>query len=316
MILEKHFSFEPVLGLKCTNIEDVQNYIEGKISEFRLYENYTSKQKRLGLLDEILNMYDEDIQNPDVDLSPMNGYLYYDKVNVERMLQYYDFIFIFGSIILNCFDFDKNAINHTEDGINGPIDMGKMFFEAYCELKNRRQAEVITKQSQHAFGATLMFATILESELKRKFKSLFISEKLADLYSIIAAGNFTPNADQIELIKCLQQDPNAKQYNAVYGTTQAAYDLFFSAGVCQSGEEKNLLLNKTTLNQLLGYSFFQTKVEDSFLKMMQNLFGTGNLNLRNDIAHGGFGYQNYYHLAATSVLFMMATIVIQDEYLK
>ena len=81
-------------------------------------------------------------------------------------------------------------------------------------------------------------------------------------------------------------------------------------------DQENLLLNNTTLNQLLDYSIFSNKVEPTFLKIMKLLFQRKKLNLRNDIAHGAFGYKNYYHISATSVLYFMSTFVIKDEYLK
>lgn len=95
------------------------------------------------------------------------------------------------------------------------------------------------------------------------------------------------------------------------------YELFKNVGVLETAnqDQKNILLNKTTLNQLLGYSFFANKVEPAFLAIMKLLFQTGNLNLRNDIAHGGFGYKNYYHTSATGLLYFMSTFVFNDEYL-
>lgn len=107
MILEKHFRFEKDKGLICTNANDVSTYISKKIDEMRVYETYVSKTKRLGLLKEILDMYDEDVTSPDVDMSSVSHILFQDKCDVVSMIQYYDFIYILGSIIYNCFDFEK-----------------------------------------------------------------------------------------------------------------------------------------------------------------------------------------------------------------
>ena len=136
--------------------------------------------------------------------------------------------------------------------------------------------------------------------------------------NVVNQGGYSLTEEEKELIKFLSHDADAKSYNGVYATTYAAYDLFKAVGVLDTtnNDQKNLLLNKTTLNQLLGYTFFQSKVEPAFLETMKLLFQTNNLNLRNDIAHGGFGYKNYYHTATTSLLFFMATLVITDEYLR
>lgn len=207
-------------------------------------------------------------------------------------------------------------MKRTEDGEHGPINLSEMFATAYEELKYQKQFYCKTGMSKPAYGSTLMFATMLEAELKRKFKSILITEKISQVENSIATGAFSPNQDQAELIRCLKHEQGAKEYNSVYGTTIATKDLFVAAGLVLTNDESDLILNNTTLNQLLGYSFFQNKVEDEFLRVMQMLFGTGKLNLRNDLAHGGFGYKNYYHSSATSVLFFMALMVIGDDYLK
>lgn len=312
MVLQKSFKCTPENGLICVNTDDVSNYIQNKVELFRNYENYTSKQKKIELLEEVLQMYNEDIQNPQIDMSEMSNIVYSDKVNIKQMIQYFDLVWILGSIAFNIFDYGNNALNHTEDGMNGPINMGEMVWQAYNQL---HIAKINGKKT--AYGATLIFTTVLESELKKKFKILFIQDKLAEVDNIVSQGTYSLSEDEKELIKYLRQDENAKEFNAVYATTQAAYELFKNVGVLETAnqDQKNILLNKTTLNQLLGYSFFANKVEPAFLAIMKLLFQTGNLNLRNDIAHGGFGYKNYYHTSATGLLYFMSTFVFNDEYL-
>ena len=312
MVLQKSFKCTPENGLICVNTDDVSNYIQNKVELFRNYENYTSKQKKIELLEEVLQMYNEDIQNPQIDMSEMSNIVYSDKVNIKQMIQYFDLVWILGSIAFNIFDYGNNALNHTEDGMNGPINMGEMVWQAYNQLHIAK-----INGEKTAYGATLIFTTVLESELKKKFKILFIQDKLAEVDNIVSQGTYSLSEDEKKLIKYLRQDENAKEFNAVYATTQAAYELFKNVGVLETAnqDQKNILLNKTTLNQLLGYSFFANKVEPAFLAIMKLLFQTGNLNLRNDIAHGGFGYKNYYHTSATGLLYFMSTFVFNDEYL-
>ena len=129
----------------------------------------------------------------------------------------------------------------------------------------------------------------------------------------IAQGLYSPTPDDSTLIDCLLN--RRSDYDSVYATTIAADSLFEKSDVYDSTNKtslKNLILNKLTLNQLLQSAVFSAKAEPSFLEVMQLLFGTGNLNLRNDIAHGAFGYQNYYHLSATGVLYFMMNAVVND----
>lgn len=128
MVLQKQFKFLPDKGLYCVNMNDVSNYILEKTNEFRVFDNYTSKRKKIELLEEILTMYNEDIQNIQVDMSAMSDTIYNEKADLKSMIQYYDIIWILGTIVYNVFDYGKNALNRVEDGINGPINMGKMLW--------------------------------------------------------------------------------------------------------------------------------------------------------------------------------------------
>lgn len=80
--------------------------------------------------------------------------------------------------------------------------------------------------------------------------------------------------------------------------------------------EQNLILNKITLNQMIQSDSFSTKAEPVFLVMMKLLFGTKTLNLRNNIAHAGLEYQNYYHVSAAAMLYLILTAVVNDYWKK
>lgn len=308
MILEKHFIFDRTLGLQCTNMGDVREYMQEKIAVLRDYENYKNKAITLGLLQEIIDMYEEDIQTPDVDMSQLQDMVYGDEVSISQMLMYFDFTTILGGIAYNIFDYDKNAIRFAIDGISGPISTSSMFITAYDELHMTKE-----NGTHFAYGATLILVTILESELKKKFKGRFIAGKTREIEELISSETFIPTDEQRSLLDCLEEKRTEMAFNKVYATTQAAFDLFESAGVLDNRrDQKNLLLDKATLNQLLGYDFFIADVEPAFLHTMEYLFKTNNLNLRNDIAHGAFGYRNYYHLNVTSMLFYMCSLVIDD----
>lgn len=308
MILNKHFVFDQHKGLQCTNMDDVNTYVTEKINIFCDYNNYVDKSKKLNLLQEIIDMYNEDILNKDVDITGIQHVKYHDKIDQNQMYMYYDFIIILGSIICHVFDYDKNALKCVEDGVNGPIDMAKMVEMAYKEFHDAKVNNTV------ACGATLMFVTIFESELKRKFKTRFLHKKANEIERLISNGTITLTTEQRDLLDMIEDKPNHKTFNNVYATTQAAYELFNFSGVLDNPtEQKSLLLNQTTLNQLLGYSFFRNEVEPAFLQVAEYLFKTTNLNLRNDMAHGGFGYKNYFHLSATGVLFFMCTFVFNDD---
>ncbi len=113
MVLQKNFKFTPNEGLVCENMDDVSSYIGEKIELFRDYDNYTSKQKKIELLEEILKMYNEDILNPQIDMSAMTNVVYSDKADTRLMIQYYDIVWILGTIIFNVFDYGRPIVKST-----------------------------------------------------------------------------------------------------------------------------------------------------------------------------------------------------------
>lgn len=314
MILKKKFKYDVSQGFVVDNFNDVRDYINEKVKIFKLYENWVSKDAILDLIKEINNMYDEDITNLDIDETNTHLILYSENYVKENLIQYYDYIYILGTIIYNVFDYDKNALALACDGENGPINMADMVAQGYSQLV------LAKKENKNAYGASLIFATIIESELKRKFKYTILEELTNKVEQKIRNNEYTPSEDEKTLIKCLKDEEDAPKYDPIFAKGKGASGLFQFANVYDADstvakDQKELIENKTTLNKLLKYSMLESRVNQDFLKMMRLLFGTSNLNLRNDMAHGVLGYRNYYHISATSLLYFVSNIIINDYHL-
>ena len=311
MILEKHFVFMPDTGIQAKNFDDIKTYIQTKITHFQDYHNWTSKNEHISLYQEILDMVAEDILAPDVDTSPISHLLYFDKLDIDKCIKYYDVVYILGTIAYNVFDYDKNALNHTEDGQHGAINLADMVYRGYKDLVAIKKIN-----GYAAYEPILIFTTVIEAELKRKFKKIIIDELVAAVELKIQNGTYVPSIEDTTLIDCLKG--NRTDHNSIYVLTEGADSLFKQANVYDPhriSEQENLILNKTTLNQLLRSNIFATKAESSFLQIMQLLFGTNDLNLRNNIAHGGFTYQNYHHTSVAGLLYLLLVAVTNDFWI-
>ena len=136
-------------------------------------------------MEEMLKMVTEDTASPNIDTTPISSLLFFDKFDKETFVLYYDLVIILGSIIYNVFDYDNNALSHIEGGQHGAINLGKMLEQGYNEYVYAKR----TKRDA-AYGATLIFTTIIEAELKRKFKSIIIHELSADVEFEANNGSF------------------------------------------------------------------------------------------------------------------------------
>ena len=311
MILKKSIIYNPKTGMAFKNTDEVEQYLKGKIDHFRKYENWVSKREIIELFREFLTMVDEDLQTIEIDCSGCQ-LLYADKFDKKQVVLYFDIAYLLGTIAYHAFDYDKNALVYSSDGENGPIPVGRMLFNGYCDLRT-----VKANNDHFAFNPTLIFTTVLETEIKRKLKWKVIEDLLSIMDDGIENSTIVTTQDEDLLLDCLHA--KRTDFNAVYVRGEGADTLFSKYHVYDSQyekEQRNLIIGKMTLNQLLQSQIANNLFEDDFLQIMKYLFGVSNLNLRNNIVHGGFGYQNYHNPAVASVLYLLCTVVINDFHLK
>lgn len=315
----KNFIITPDNGLTLINTIDRDVYLREKVDYFSIYENYTSKVERLGLIQEILDMYNTDCTSATFDISPIAGFRLFD-INDHRkiMLMYYDIIFILGTIFLNVFDLPRLRLDHVEDGLNGPVSTATMLLTAYNDLLNCK----VTNKTP--YGANLIFATILEKDMKSVVKIACAREWLIALNQAIQNGIVTLSPSEADLFAFLLYDygltttPCNIIFDSVIATTTAFYDLLIKYTIIRTTdkEAENLLLNKFTLNQFLNTTISQSKIEAPFIELVKLLFGSSNLNLRNNLAHCNFGYLNYHTICVAALLYSLISMVSDGQCLK
>lgn len=311
MILEKHFTFETT-GLQCTNQSDVESYIQDKVNHFSSYNNWSSKAERLALIKEINTMFDEDEDEHiiDIDLSGVSSILFYDKINKANVIMFYDYLYILGTISWAVFDRPGIRLVNAENGIHGAVNTADLFNRAYNEMVYSK----INGASQYVAAPVLILATLVESQSKLKFKEYYLQKKLDEVDLLIQAGTVNPSQDDTILIDCLRH--RRRDYNSVYVETDGVIELLSRFGVCIDSEAKKLLNNTITLNQLVQYAEFRNEVEPEFIIALERIFGTSNLNLRNDAAHGGYGYRNYFYAGVAGTLYYLLTMISENMHIR
>lgn len=320
MFFIKNFKFTIERGLELVNKTELDSYIEGKIQHFSKYENYSDKEEKLKLLDEIVQMCDHDKNTAVFDYSNLptiEGFNISD--NEEQMIYFFNLTYILGGIFLNVFDKEKNRIAHIEDGVSAAINTASMFKRAYNELIMCKNNGLIP-----AYGATLIFATLFEKDIKSHVKSVYVKQHLVTLKNKISAGNATLTPTENDLLDFLQyqyeiipQRTTSTVYDGITATTTMLYDLLVKYNIISpnDAEMKNLICNKLTLNQLFRSQLFANITDVRFLNFVTMLFGTTNVNLRNDLAHCNFDYKNYYSIHIAALLFVLFTMVSNESFL-
>lgn len=315
----KNFIITPDNGLTLKNISDRDVYLREKVDHFAIYENYSSKVERLEFIQEILDMYNTDCLTATFDTSSIEVFCLFN-INDHRkiMLMYYDIIFIMGTIFLNVFDLPHNRLDHVEDGLNGPVSTATMFLTAYNDLLICKSTDITP------YGANLIFATLLEKDLKSVVKNVCAREWLTALNQAIQNGTLALTPCEADLFAFLlynyelTANPCGISFDSVRATTTAFYDLLtkYSIIVTTDKEAEKLLLNKFTLNPFINSTIFHSKVEAPYIQLVKLLFGIDNLNLRNNLAHCNFGYLNYHTKCVTAMLYSLMSMISDGHCLK
>lgn len=315
----KNFIITPDNGLMLINTADRDAYLHDKINHFAIHANYISKSERLRLIQEILDMYNTDCTTATFDTSDISGFhLFNINDHREIMLMYYDIIFIMGTIFLNVFDRPLNRLDHVEDGLNGPVSTATMFLAAYNEL-------VFCKADNKVpYGSNLIFATLLENDLKTVVKIAYSRECLTALNQVINIEALILTPDEADLLAFLinyyelSTTPCGVMFDGIVATTTAFYNLLvkYAIIVPTDMEAKKLLLNKFTLNPFLNSPICKSKIDASFLQLIKLLFDTDKLNLRNNLAHCNYGYLNYHTICVASLLYSLMSMLSNGHCLK
>jgi len=318
----KDFKFTKEKGLILLNTIERDAFLKEKIQHFSNYQNYMSKIEILNLLQEILDMCDYDMETATFDNSEISGIIGFNPTeHSNKMILYYNSVVMLGTIYLNTFNLIGNRLIGVEDGTNGPISTSSMLSNGYNELLSKKQ--LMHTDSINAYGATLIFATLIEKELKSKIKRTYLNEYITTLQTKINNEEIILEHDELNLLIFLQSQYLKDKvpdfiFDSVYATTTACYSLLTKYEIIDRNDNdlRKLILNQITLNPFLSSNLFKNKADYRFVKMANILFNTDKLNLRNNLAHCNFGYLNYYNISATALLYGVLMMILKDLYLS
>ena len=321
MFFIKKFKFTMERGLELINKDDLISYVEQKIQYFSQYENYSNKEEKLKLLDEIIKMCDYDKNSAIFDYAELPSIEGFNIVDLEiQMIYYYNLVYILGGIFLNVFDKEKNVISHVSEGVNGIISTSSMFLSAYDELIKCKKNNL-----KPAYGATLILVTLFEKDLKEHTKRIYAKKYLIDLKTNLDAGKIILTADENKLFEYLQFQYGITQnrttdscFNPVMACSQMQYKLLQKYIIIPKKYKnfEDLLFDRITLNKLLHSKEFKDIADDRFVSFVTLLFETKKVNLRNNLAHCNTTYSNYYSIHITALLFVLFTMVSDGSFLK
>lgn len=321
-MFNKRFTFTYFNGLTLSNREETDKFILEKAEYFKCYSNYSNKEELLKFFQEILDMISYDDATAEFDFSEITNSVGFPFAR-ETMIRWYDIAHIMGSVFLLIFDEENNKLKYVLDGVRGAISTSNMMSHAYNELVAHKNDRMISGETVPAYGATLIFATLFESELKTHTRIYYSQKLLSQLKTKIDSSEITLTETEYDLFKYLSfrfdlvNSGSEKYYDAI-AALDAQYKLLVKYNIVNPTDRalKDILLGTATLNKFLNNTYFMDITDTRFWNIATILFNVDKLNLRNNLAHCNFERMNYYTLSVTALLYILVCMVSNEFFLK
>jgi len=228
----------------------------------------------------------------------------------------YNFSNILGAIYKKLFRLETHKLKLVKDGHNGPISTHDMLQSAIGELENLYDGD------KPAYGATLILTTLLEENLRTSIKVLLIKDTLTEMKKRIDKGIINLNDFENKLFLYLHNQYFLRRatdikFDGIEASTRLSYKLFRKYKLINSSDEiKNIFMNRIVFNQLISSKIFSEKIDERYINVLEILFKVNKLNIRNNLAHCGFTYVNYYNYNVAMLLYGVLNVALCDMCYK
>ena len=198
-----------------------------------------------------------------------------------------------------------------------------MFSTAFSELFSINQND-----NANLYGATLIFVTLFEYELKERIRNYYTRTLLIELEKEIANGLILNSGIEKDLYNKLRYmnnlvdiDNTKYEYDITKAIGYLAYELFNKYLPFTTDKEFNKKLfgihaKPLTLNELIIHPKFISIVDPNFWEIINIMFKPAMMNLRNNITHGNRKYENHHHIYVTALIYGLYFIVVEELFYK
>lgn len=283
--------------------------------------------------------------------SPLVGF---DERECKTLLLLsFNYILGVGSIAYHILD-HKNISEKFEVFIENtsPFSKSKMLKISFDEIIALKRATIMKKHIErytggklnlvdlNAYTSTTILIGLFENEIKLVVKIQYTIVLLIELLKKVSNNEMVLSSQEWDLISFLicQYTDDAiysgiTRFEGHKAQNKLIYLLFDKSSIIDEyvntfkfdkkifKKELSAIFNSNekfhlTLNNFLNSNCTNNLVEERFLKSTSNIFGTKNLNLRNQISHGISDYFNYFNISTPSLLYLLFLMVNQNMILK
>lgn len=337
---KKHFKFEftdrhniSAPALTLINQQERESFIIERAKKFQNVSYYSDKENQLNLLKEITDMCDYDMKTATYDTSDINHWEGAENLaNKNEIVYTYNLVAMLGALSYMILDKDGIRLNKIEASNPLPFSTAHMVKQAYTELLEARSLEYRIRDGLlprnypvTAYGATLIFSSIIEHELKLHTKIYYTRKFIKEIETKVSKDHIVLDEKEQHLINYNKKQRDlADSYNdpttfdAHTATHERFYNLLVKYHLVKASDKdiKGIFeMGELTLNKLVQSKYFKRICDPRFQKTMNYVFGRNRLNLRNQLSHCSVKYFNYYNINVTALLYHLFFMISEEHFL-
>lgn len=326
-LYHKIYETGPV-GLVLQNMAPAMEYIENKIRVLFEARNEELVDEKVGILSDFKKIYDFDLQ--DADLPNPSG-AFKDAHDIDEFKRKHflvdDFSLYLGNICCNYHmrlfredsqriplleatqvftDYGKPYAIALNDYLRAVLDEYPDTLDAIQIIKKEEgQTGPRNTNYQSAYAAAYIIPALIEHFLLNDLMHDMFYKCLDNLKMLVDSGSETISSDEAPLYKEFVRGRNdyAQTFFASKEMVMGeAYEMFVRHGILSDQDDNRLILTgkgksknkkQATIGSILHSPFAKQEIRLEYYEIIDMLFSTDKMNIRNGIMHGSDSLYNY-----------------------
>lgn len=346
---KKEFFAENGMYTKLSNPEQAINYINEKLVKLLETSNFDEKAKiRSEIFKDFKEIYEYDIINAEFPDPPGHFDNEEEKKDfIAKKILIQDIGIYLSDLFRNYHQ--SNYLNtKIIPGIIIPktmIGYNEIYYKAICDYyslilgmdypyeitengliyrKNIEKSEFCSlekniENGEHAVTATFLLPSLIEHFLLDKLQKRMLYKGITEINTLVKENKITLEEIDDKIIKKFESLKNGIEKVTFLGSEEyimgRIYSLFVKNKILKDTKDNKMVLigEKRTLGAVLYSKYAKSQIKEEYMYILDSLFSTKKMNLRNSIMHGNNTTYNYLEVGIASIMFEILWSIVRGD---
>lgn len=186
---------------------------------------------------------------------------------------------------------------------NGLIYRKNIEKSEFCSLEKN------IENGEHAVTATFLLPSLIEHFLLDKLQKRMLYKGITEINTLVKENKIILEEIDDKIIKKFESLKNGIHEVTFLGSEEyimgRVYSLFVKNKVLDKSKDNEMILvgKKRTLGAVLYSKYAKSQIKEEYMYILDSLFSTKKMNLRNSIMHGNNTTYNYLEVGIVSIMF-------------